>query len=44
VLGRPEHVAEAISAALNDPHPPTAARWAPPSPLKGEGLSGASHG
>jgi very-short-patch-repair endonuclease len=43
VLGRPEHVAEAIYAALNDPHPPTAARWAPPSPLKGEGLSGASH-
>jgi very-short-patch-repair endonuclease len=44
VLAQTEQVAAAICAALNNPHPPTAARWAPPSPLQGEGLSGASHG
>ena len=31
-------VLEAILAAVSDPLPPTAAQWAPPSPLKGEGL------
>ncbi|MCW2364955.1 very-short-patch-repair endonuclease [Sphingobium sp. B7D2B] len=29
---------EAISAALKTPHPPTAARRAPPSPSRGEGI------
>jgi very-short-patch-repair endonuclease len=42
VLARSDHVAEAIYTALNNPHPPTAARWAPPSPVPGEGL-GAPH-
>jgi very-short-patch-repair endonuclease len=31
-------VLEAILAAASDPLPPTAPQWAPPSPLKGEGL------
>ncbi len=43
VLARSDNVADAIFAALNDPHPPTASRRAPPSPLQGEGLIGASH-
>jgi very-short-patch-repair endonuclease len=33
-----DEVASAIYAALEDPHPPTAARRAPPSPGTGEGL------
>jgi very-short-patch-repair endonuclease len=36
ILSDPRMVADTIAAAL-DPHPPTAARRAPPSPLKGEG-------
>ena len=40
VLGNPDGVFEMIYAALHSPHPPTAAQWVPPSPLKGEGLSG----
>jgi len=43
VLGETDFAADAIFAALNDPHPPTASRRAPPSPLQGEGLIGASH-
>src|SRR5206468_2088009 len=31
-------VFELIYAELHTPHPPTAARWAPPSPVTGEGL------
>jgi very-short-patch-repair endonuclease len=42
VLARSEHIGGAVYAALNDPHPPKPAAWAPPSPLQGEGL-GASH-
>ena len=42
VLAQSEAVATAIFAALSVPHPPAAARRAPPSPVKGEGL-GASH-
>ena len=42
VLAETEAVAEPIYSALNNPHPPTARRWAPPSPLQGEGL-GAPH-
>lgn len=38
VLTRSEDVAAAIYAALEDPHPPGAARRAPPSPVPGEGL------
>jgi very-short-patch-repair endonuclease len=38
VLQNPSGVFEMIYAALHTPHPPTAAQWAPPSPLKGEGL------
>ena len=37
VLARSDEVATAIHAALNDPHPPTAPRRAPPSPVPGEG-------
>jgi very-short-patch-repair endonuclease len=36
ILGDPQMVADTIAAAL-DPHPPTAARRAPPSPQMGEG-------
>jgi len=42
VLGESEAVAAAIFAALPVPHPPAAARRAPPSPVKGEGF-GALH-
>jgi very-short-patch-repair endonuclease len=38
VLENSSGVFEAIAAALLTPHPPTAAQWVPPSPLKGEGL------
>jgi very-short-patch-repair endonuclease len=38
VLARTDEVASAIYAALEDPHPPTASRRAPPSPVPGEGL------
>ena len=43
VLSETLSVAEAIYAALPFPHPPAAARRAPPTPARGEGL-GASHG
>ncbi len=44
VLGEAEAVAAAIFAALAVPHPPTASRRAPPSPVKGEGnYHGAPH-
>jgi very-short-patch-repair endonuclease len=43
VLENPGGVFEMILAALHTPHPPTAAQWVPPSPLRGEGLSGASN-
>lgn len=33
-----EAVTEEIIRALTGPHPPIAAQWAPPSPLKGEGF------
>ncbi|MBA2920422.1 DUF559 domain-containing protein [Sphingomonas sp. MAH-20] len=42
VLGNGEAVFDAICSALTDPHPPAAARRAPPSPLRGEGQKGAS--
>jgi very-short-patch-repair endonuclease len=38
VTGNLSGVLAAILAALSDPHPPIAAQWAPPSPLKGEGI------
>jgi very-short-patch-repair endonuclease len=38
VLENPSGVFEMIYAALHTPHPPTAAQWVPPSPLRGEGL------
>lgn len=34
VTGNLSGVLTAILAALSDPHPPIAAQWAPPSPLK----------
>ena len=37
ILGNLPGVADAIIAALTPPHPPTAARRAPPSPSRGEG-------
>lgn len=40
ILGNAAGVFDAIQAALVSPHPPTAARWAPPSPGSGEGLGG----
>jgi very-short-patch-repair endonuclease len=43
VLAEPDAVASAIFAALQIPHPPKPAAWAPPSPVKGEG-PGALHG
>jgi len=44
VLGNSSGIFEAIAAALHTPRPPKPAAWAPPSPLRGEGLSGASDG
>lgn len=38
VLENPSGVFDMIFAALHTPHPPTATRRAPPSPLRGEGL------
>ena len=38
VTGNLSGVLTAILAALSDPHPPIARQWAPPSPLKGEGI------
>ena len=38
VLENAAGVFEMIHAALHAPHPPIAAQWVPPSPLKGEGL------
>jgi very-short-patch-repair endonuclease len=43
VLENPSGVFDMIYAELHTPHPPTAAQWAPPSPLPGEG-NGASNG
>ncbi|MEI6485948.1 MAG: endonuclease domain-containing protein [Sphingomonadales bacterium] len=37
ILTNSEGVWRAIAAALATPLPPTAARWAPPSPARGEG-------
>jgi very-short-patch-repair endonuclease len=37
VLKNPSGVFEMIYATLHTPHPPTAAQWVPPSPLRGEG-------
>jgi very-short-patch-repair endonuclease len=42
ILTSSDEVAAAIHAALEDPHPPTTSRWAPPSPVPGEGL-GVTH-
>jgi very-short-patch-repair endonuclease len=42
VLADADAVANAIYAELAHPHPPTASRRAPPSPLQGEGLEGAT--
>jgi very-short-patch-repair endonuclease len=44
VLENAAGVFEAIFAELTSPHPPKPAAWVPPSPARGEGLSGASHG
>lgn len=38
VLNNITGVQDAIYSAVTGPHPPTAAQWVPPSPLKGEGL------
>lgn len=38
VTGNLSGVLTAVLAALSDPHPPIAAQWASPSPLKGEGI------
>ena len=38
VLNNSAGVFDAIFAALTCPHPPTAAPWAPPSPLSGRGV------
>ena len=43
IINNPGGVFEMILAALHTPHPPTAARRVPPSPLQGEGL-GDTHG
>ncbi|WP_373489510.1 endonuclease domain-containing protein [Blastomonas sp.] len=39
ILGDTEAVGEEILRALAGPHPPTAARRAPPSPSRGEGFA-----
>ncbi|MGN7928670.1 endonuclease domain-containing protein [Sphingopyxis sp. 22461] len=45
VTGNLSGVLTAVLAALSAPHPPIAAQWAPPSPLKGEGIdNGADFG
>lgn len=38
ILSSTDAVGEQILHALTGPHPPIAAQWAPPSPLKGEGF------
>ena len=43
ILGSASGVFDAIYAALCPPHPPTAARQAPPSPARGEGLGTAKY-
>jgi very-short-patch-repair endonuclease len=40
VLENASGVFEAIFAELTSPHPPKPAAWVPPSPARGEGLSG----
>lgn len=42
ILAQRNAVADAVFSALSVPHPPKPAAWAPPSPVKGEGL-GVSH-
>ncbi|WP_446655027.1 endonuclease domain-containing protein [Blastomonas sp.] len=37
IMDNVEAVTEEILRTLEGPHPPIAAQWAPPSPLKGEG-------
>ncbi|WP_176484563.1 endonuclease domain-containing protein [Sphingomonas spermidinifaciens] len=44
ILVRLEGVGAEIARALATPHPPTAARRAPPSPSRGEGFDGALNG
>ena len=44
VLAESDAVAAAIFAALSVAHPPKPSAWAPPSPARGEGLSGAING
>ncbi len=44
ILASASGVFDAICAALCPPHPPTAARRAPPSPRGGEGFEGVSLG
>lgn len=43
VFENPAGVFDSIYTALHTPHPPIAAQWVPPSPLKGEGF-GETHG
>jgi very-short-patch-repair endonuclease len=42
VLENPSGVFDMIHAELHTPHPPTAAQWAPSSPVPGEGLGDAN--
>jgi len=44
VLENASGVFDAIYAELTSPHPPKPAAWVPPSPARGEGLSGARNG
>ena len=44
VLENAGGVFEAIFAELTSPHPPKPAAWVPPSPARGEGLSGVPNG
>jgi len=44
VLENAGGVFEAIFAELTSPHPPKLSAWVPPSPARGEGLSGAPNG
>ena len=44
VLQNPAGVFDEIYVALTTPHPPKPAPWLPPSPARGEGLSGAFDG
>jgi very-short-patch-repair endonuclease len=38
ILSESEAVAAALVAELSVPHPPKPSAWAPPSPVKGEGI------